>query len=223
MGLNRVHTVFSKCFKIVPLVVAGTITVTSTTSAETSNTTSVLSPQRPLLFEQNQGQFNDSVDYVARGKGYSIILGQRPVIELYRYRSEAVPTSTEFDVPAQNRSVLEEIAKIRLTVVGARQDSKSIPLEKQQALTHYLTGDQSNWKTDVRNFKRVRYADVLDKIDIEYYGRDGRLEYDFVVHPGGDPRSIQFCHDIGLDYVSCSPFRVPIARIAAAQANVGSE
>jgi pyruvate,orthophosphate dikinase len=35
---------------------------------------------------------------------------------------------------------------------------------------------------------------------------------------GGDPRSIRFCHEIGLDYVSCSPFRVPIARLAAAQA-----
>ncbi|MBE5762605.1 MAG: pyruvate, phosphate dikinase [Clostridiales bacterium] len=37
---------------------------------------------------------------------------------------------------------------------------------------------------------------------------------------GGDPSSIEFCHDIGLDYVSCSPFRVPIARLAAAQANI---
>ena len=35
---------------------------------------------------------------------------------------------------------------------------------------------------------------------------------------GGDPDSIRFCHDSGLDYVSCSPFRVPIARLAAAQA-----
>ncbi|WP_417735116.1 pyruvate, phosphate dikinase [Rosistilla oblonga] len=35
---------------------------------------------------------------------------------------------------------------------------------------------------------------------------------------GGDPASIQFCHEVGLDYVSCSPFRVPIARLAAAQA-----
>lgn len=37
---------------------------------------------------------------------------------------------------------------------------------------------------------------------------------------GGDPSSIEFCHQIGLDYVSCSPFRVPIARLAAAQANI---
>ena len=34
----------------------------------------------------------------------------------------------------------------------------------------------------------------------------------------GDPASVVFCHSIGLDYVSCSPFRVPIARLAAAQA-----
>ena len=37
---------------------------------------------------------------------------------------------------------------------------------------------------------------------------------------GGDPSSIDFCHRVGLDYVSCSPFRVPIARLAAAQANI---
>ena len=35
---------------------------------------------------------------------------------------------------------------------------------------------------------------------------------------GGDPDSVKFCHQIGLNYVSCTPFRVPIARLAAAQA-----
>ncbi|PJB30985.1 MAG: hypothetical protein CO109_12425, partial [Deltaproteobacteria bacterium CG_4_9_14_3_um_filter_65_9] len=35
---------------------------------------------------------------------------------------------------------------------------------------------------------------------------------------GGDPKSVEFCHRTGLDYVSCSPYRVPIARLAAAQA-----
>lgn len=37
---------------------------------------------------------------------------------------------------------------------------------------------------------------------------------------GGDPRSVHFCSEVGMDYVSCSPFRVPIARLAAAQANL---
>jgi pyruvate,orthophosphate dikinase len=38
---------------------------------------------------------------------------------------------------------------------------------------------------------------------------------------GGDPASVAFCHEVGLDYVSCSPYRVPIARLAAAQAAIG--
>jgi pyruvate,orthophosphate dikinase len=40
---------------------------------------------------------------------------------------------------------------------------------------------------------------------------------------GGDPSSVEFCHNVGLSYVSCSPFRVPIARLAAAQAAVKAE
>ena len=37
---------------------------------------------------------------------------------------------------------------------------------------------------------------------------------------GGEPSSVEFCHNIGLNYVSCSPYRVPIARLAAAQAKL---
>ena len=48
------------------------------------------------------------------------------------------------------------------------------------------------------------------------------LKYGICGEHGGDPHSIQFCHDAGLGYVSCSPFRVPVARVAAAQANLRS-
>jgi pyruvate,orthophosphate dikinase len=48
-----------------------------------------------------------------------------------------------------------------------------------------------------------------------------QLELGICGEHGGDPASIAFCHDAGLDYVSCSPFRVPIARLAAAQAALG--
>ena len=44
------------------------------------------------------------------------------------------------------------------------------------------------------------------------------LEVGICGEHGGEPRSIAFCHLTGLDYVSCSPFRVPVARLAAAQA-----
>jgi pyruvate,orthophosphate dikinase len=37
---------------------------------------------------------------------------------------------------------------------------------------------------------------------------------------GGEPSSVEFCHRMGMDYVSCSPFRVPIARLASAQAAI---
>ncbi|MGB1717697.1 MAG: putative PEP-binding protein, partial [Candidatus Latescibacterota bacterium] len=40
---------------------------------------------------------------------------------------------------------------------------------------------------------------------------------------GGDPESVAFCHSVGLNYVSCSPYRVPIARLAAAQAAVSNK
>ena len=49
------------------------------------------------------------------------------------------------------------------------------------------------------------------------------IKYGICGEHGGDPRSIRFCHEQGLDYVSCSPYRVPVARIAAAQANVESQ
>src|SRR5471030_1634644 len=59
----------------------------------------------------------------------------------------------------------------------------------------------------------------LMKIAIEK-GRKTRPEIKLGIcgEHGGDPASVKFCHDIGLTYVSCSPFRVPIARLAAAQA-----
>ncbi|HET9948469.1 MAG TPA: pyruvate, phosphate dikinase [Longimicrobiales bacterium] len=55
-------------------------------------------------------------------------------------------------------------------------------------------------------------------------GRSTRptLEIGICGEHGGDPRSVEFCHTIGLNYVSCSPFRVPVARFAAAQAAVRS-
>jgi len=61
----------------------------------------------------------------------------------------------------------------------------------------------------------------LIQIGIER-GRKARPELEIGIcgEHGGEPRSVKFCHKVGMDYVSCSPFRVPIARLAAAQAVV---
>jgi pyruvate,orthophosphate dikinase len=59
----------------------------------------------------------------------------------------------------------------------------------------------------------------LIQIGIER-GRKTRkdLEVGICGEHGGEPKSVEFCHRVGMDYVSCSPFRVPIAKLAAAQA-----
>ena len=62
---------------------------------------------------------------------------------------------------------------------------------------------------------------LMEMAVTESRARKPGIKYGICGEHGGDPRSIRFCHELGLDYVSCSPYRVPIARIAAAQANVG--
>jgi len=164
----------------------------ATFPAKSNEPSRVATPQLPLLFEQNQGQFNEGTDYVARGDGYSIALGPQPVIELYRYKTGLNHTIGNIDEIQHNNRIIEDVAKIKLNIQGARNEVSVIPLDKQLALTHYLVGTASDWRTDIPNFKRVRYSELLPGIDVEYYGRDGRLEYDFVVHPGADPAAISF-------------------------------
>jgi pyruvate,orthophosphate dikinase len=53
--------------------------------------------------------------------------------------------------------------------------------------------------------------------------KNPELEVGICGEHGGDPKSIAFCHKVGLDYVSCSPFRVPIARLAAAHSSLKDE
>ncbi|MDD3290580.1 MAG: pyruvate, phosphate dikinase [Eubacteriales bacterium] len=79
---------------------------------------------------------------------------------------------------------------------------------------------------------KIYEFDPFEKIDIEGVGKlvDMAVKLGKKANPslhlgicgehGGDPSSVAFCHNVGLDYVSCSPFRVPIARLAAAQAQV---
>ena len=81
---------------------------------------------------------------------------------------------------------------------------------------------------------KLLVANPFDKLDIEGVGQLVRMgcEKGRATRPdiklgicgehGGDPDSVAFCHEVGLDYVSCSPFRVPIARLAAAHAALGT-
>jgi pyruvate,orthophosphate dikinase len=93
--------------------------------------------------------------------------------------------------------------------------------------------DAGAFLTDYMN-KNVISRDPFVSIDVEGVGElvriavergrktRAKLKLGICGEHGGDPDSVRFCHDSGLDYVSCSPFRVPVARLAAAQAALKS-
>lgn len=75
--------------------------------------------------------------------------------------------------------------------------------ERSFAQAHYLVGPQSDWRTGVPLFERVRRQDLWPGIDAVFYGNDRLVEYDFIVAPGRDPRAIAL--DVaGADAVSVS-------------------
>jgi pyruvate,orthophosphate dikinase len=78
----------------------------------------------------------------------------------------------------------------------------------------------------VSPFEQLDRAGVGKLVDwAKQQGRSTRpdLKLGICGEHGGDPASVHFCHEVGLDYVSCSPYRVPLARLAAAHAALGED
>ena len=81
--------------------------------------------------------------------------------------------------------------------------------------------DRNIWERDPAAGIDEKGVGKLMKICIELSRSvKPKMEIGICGEQGGDPNSVKFCHKIGLDYVSCSPYRVPIARVAAAQAAI---
>ena len=102
-------------------------------------------------------------------------------------------------------------------------------------MTFGFSRDDAGKFLDAYYDTKIFEADPFAKLDQTGVGKlmDMSLKLGRPVNPalhagicgehGGDPSSVEFCHKIGLDYVSCSPFRVPVARLAAAQAAIADE
>ena len=90
----------------------------------------------------------------------------------------------------------------------------------------FIPAYQDNEIIKTNPFASIDQAGVgqLMKIAVEK-GNQGRpgIKLGICGEHGGDPNSVKFCHKLGLTYVSCSPFRVPVARLAAAQAALEEE
>lgn len=124
----------------------------------------------PLVFEPNRGQANAAASFIARGQGYAIGLSATGASLLL------------------GGSASQAGAAALMELVGANPSAVGTALEAQAGVSNYLRDDQAI--SGVAHFARVRYASVYAGVDLEYYGRDGVLEYDWIVHPGADASAI---------------------------------
>jgi hypothetical protein len=137
----------------------------------------------PLSFEPNRGQADARVRFLARGSGYRIFLTPA---EAVLGLDVASPGPAAGEAPKSTPA-----AVLRMRLSGANPHPLLLGTRRLPGTVNYLLGnDPRRWRAGVPTFAEVRYHDVYPGIDLSYYGRQGRLEYDFVVRPGADPNAI---------------------------------
>jgi hypothetical protein len=145
----------------------------------------------PLHFEANQGQTHQDVRFLARGPGYSLYLTAGEAV--------LVLTKPNPDAKRELRSTPERLSTqargtpvvVRMSLVGAAPKPFVSGLDELPGKANYFVGnDPAKWRTNVPTYAKVHYREVYPGIDLVYYGNQRRLEYDFVVAPGADPKRI---------------------------------
>jgi hypothetical protein len=119
----------------------------------------------PLSFEANQGQVDARVAFLSRGAGSTLFLTRRAAV-----------------------LSLKDSA-LRMSFAGSNARDLDATDELPGKVNSYV-GDRSEWVTGAPTFGRVGYERLWPGVDAVFYGRDGKLEYDFVVAPGADPSRI---------------------------------
>ncbi|MDD7457087.1 MAG: pyruvate, phosphate dikinase [Clostridia bacterium] len=157
-----------------------------------------------------------------------------------KYVKEHVVATLEAVMKEQNYKLdykigtMIEIPRAALTAdeIAKEADFFSFGTNDLTQMTFGFSRDDAGKFLDDYYAKKIFESDPFAKVDQIGVGRlmkiaatEGRavnpdLHLGICGEHGGDPSTVEFCHNIGLDYVSCSPFRVPLARLAAAQANI---
>lgn len=137
--------------------------------------TSSLLGRLPVAFEPNLGQAAAPVKFLAHGSGYGLFLTSH----------EAV---LSLSAGRQGNSA----PMVRMQFADANPAADVSATENLPGHTNYFIGnDRSRWLRNVPQFSRVRYRSLYSDIDLDFYGHEGRLEYDFTVAPGADPQQVQ--------------------------------
>ena len=131
----------------------------------------------PLVFEPNLGQTGENVKFVSRGRGYGLFLtGNEAVLSLQN----------------QKKTDSAKNAVVKMRVEEANPSANVVGLDETESKSNYFIGNDPNrWKTNVSNFKRVKYESIYSGVDLIYYGNGRELEYDFVVAPQTNPNRIK--------------------------------
>lgn len=155
--------------------VATSLTVTAATPAD-STRAQILRAGIPLLFEKNTGQTDSEVKFLARGSRSTLFLTPNGSTLVVGGGDREKPTATA----------------LRMTLRGAKADPAIEGLDPLAATVNSFIGsDPAQWRTKISTFARVAYREVWPSVDLIFHGRQGKLEYDFVVAPGGDPAVIR--------------------------------
>lgn len=138
----------------------------------------------PLSFQPNRGQTSNEVQWLSRGPDYTLFLaGHDAVLEMNKITPVERGSAEQ---PKISSSAL------RMNLVGAKTVEQASGEEPQPGKANYFTGnDPSKWQKNVPLYGKVRLYGVYPGIDLAYYGRQGQLEYDFVVAPGADASAIR--------------------------------
>ena len=148
----------------------------------------------PLRFEANGGQVDSRVRFIARGAGYTLFLTpQESVLSLLKPAGHAREARTGSGTDGRPTGAPSGVAIVRMRLDGASPHPRIEGLGRLPGATNYLIGrNHRRWQTGVAGYARVQYGDVYPGVGLVYYGRQGRLEYDFRVAPGANPGVIAF-------------------------------
>jgi hypothetical protein len=149
----------------------------------------------PLSFESNTGQTDESVKFLSRGGGFSLFLTKDEAVIALGKTSSSGPAGkkrTAKALPTSGKNTSSSASTLRMQLLGVKSDTHVVGAEELPGKANYFIGnDPSKWRTNVPTYARVKYEGVYPGVDLVYYGKQGQLEYDFVVAPGADPRVIR--------------------------------